>query len=198
MPEGHTLTWKAASSPLRVTSPVGSLPSRPQGSSRPVASPGTQGARNCSSNPKVQRPFWPLNPPPSRALPPTKATCLLGRQVSKPRGRPGAGPGPARPRRAQEHPRRPGAQPGEGRPRPSVTAENPSVSRLPRSTASLEMKSPSPQLKSTGAQPAPLSALKIQNSRSARPVTPRIQDFKNSTQPPSLPGIPKEVRWGRE
>lgn len=66
--EGHTLTWQAASAPPRVVSQVGSLPSQPQG--RPedaVASRGYRfawdtGARNCSSSPKEQRPFWPLNP----------------------------------------------------------------------------------------------------------------------------------------
>lgn len=66
--EGHTLIWKAASSPPRLIFQLGNAPSQPQG--RPedaVASRGSRftwdtGARDGSSTPNEQRPFWPLNP----------------------------------------------------------------------------------------------------------------------------------------
>lgn len=159
--EGRSLTCKAASSSAQVLSQVGSLPSQPRGrpedacrgvSSRSVAAPRTQGARSGSSSPKVQRPFWPLNPHfPAHFLRQRQHVCCTSRSQN-----PAAQLGQIRGSRAPPRPRAPQARRAaraRTAPRPLVTAENPSVSKFPRSTASLEIKPPSPQLQSTRAHP---------------------------------------------
>lgn len=140
----RALTWKAASSPPRVISQMGTLPSQLHGwPEDAVASPLAQSLHLGHERLRVTLPasrcrghFGPSThlSKHTSSYADNKSERHGGLKTQRPRE--GQVPGSVRPRRVQVHPRQ-GALVEQGPPRGiSVTAENQSVSRFPRNTAS--------------------------------------------------------------